>query len=202
MLVRQFKSHDPPTRKRSSKTAEEHAKDLARPPVYHQLLKPEFVERFDEIVVIGDVHGCYHEMIELINQVEASKPNSSTKILKIFVGDLINKGPMNLEVIDYMMAHRDDCISVGVFSDCSLFVSYLDSSNYFAFHLTNQVRGNHEEISIKISMVVRSNGKLKKNMAKYEWARELTDEQLNFLIQLPYTIRFNVTSNQTAIIGK
>ena len=68
--------------------------------------------------------------------------------------------------------------------------------------LSIQVRGNHEEISIKISMVVRSNGKLKKKMAKYEWARELTDEQLNFLIQLPYTIRFNVTSNQTAIIGK
>ena len=51
-------------------------------------------------------------------------------------------------------------------------------------------------------MVVRSNGKLKKNMAKYEWAKELTDEQLNFLIQLPYTIRFNVTSNQTVIIGR
>lgn len=51
-------------------------------------------------------------------------------------------------------------------------------------------------------MVVRSNGKLKKKMSKYEWAKALTDDQLNFLIQLPYTIRFNVTTNQTAIIGK
>ena len=112
MLVRQFKSHES-TRKHSSKTAEEHAKDLARPPVYHQLLKPEFVDRFDEIVVVGDVHGCYDEMIELIEQVEASKSRSDARILKIFVGDLVNKGPKNLEVIDYMMAHREDCISVG-----------------------------------------------------------------------------------------
>lgn len=114
MLIRQFKTHES-TRKRSSKTAEEYSKDLARPPVYHQQLKPEFVERFDEIVVIGDVHGCYDEMLELINQVEATKPASSGKILKIFVGDLINKGPKNLEVIDYMMSHRDDCISVSIF---------------------------------------------------------------------------------------
>lgn len=119
MLIRQFKSHES-TRKRSSKTAEEYSKDLARPPVYHQQLKPEFVDRFDEIVVIGDVHGCYDEMIELIGQVEASKQKSNTRILKIFVGDLINKGPKNLEMIDYMMAHRDDCISVGIFWSRSL----------------------------------------------------------------------------------
>ena len=63
------------------------------------------------------------------------------------------------------------------------------------------MRGNHEEIAIKISMVQRNGGKMKKSMHKYEWAKGLTDSQLNYLTQLPYTISLNASSNETSIIG-
>lgn len=115
MLIKQFKSYELSKNNQSSETAEDHSNHLARPPIYHQVLETKFIDRFDEIVVIGDVHGCYDEMIELINQIESTKPNQTTKILKIFVGDLINKGRKNIEVINYMMSHLDDCLSVGIF---------------------------------------------------------------------------------------
>lgn len=108
MLIKQFR----PETKHSPKSEDHsmYSKYLTRPPVYHQVLDNDFIDRFDEIFIIGDVHACYDEMIEIIDQIESSKADSSTKILKIFVGDLINKGPKNIEVINYMMAHRDDCL--------------------------------------------------------------------------------------------
>jgi len=172
MIIKRFSNQDV-QHKHSSKKSEEHSKYLTRPSIYHKVLDDEFVNSFDEIFIIGDVHACYDEMIEIINQIESTKESPSTKILKIFVGDLINKGPKNVEVIDYMMSHQEDCLSV---------------------------RGNHEEIAIKIAFVERNGGKLKKSMAKYKWAKDLTDTQLNYMTELPYTISLNTSSNETAII--
>lgn len=51
-------------------------------------------------------------------------------------------------------------------------------------------------------MVERNGGKLKKSMSKYKWAKELSEDQLNYLIKLPYTITLNATPTETAIIGE
>jgi hypothetical protein len=40
-------------------------------------------------IIIGDVHGCYHELAMLLREVDAN-PQSDRLI---FLGDLINKGP-------------------------------------------------------------------------------------------------------------
>lgn len=45
-------------------------------------------------LVIGDVHGCYDELIELISQVP-----TDTEI--IIVGDLIDRGPDSQKVVQY-----------------------------------------------------------------------------------------------------
>ena len=42
-----------------------------------------------KLLIIGDVHGCYDELVELLDQNNARDPN----ICVIFVGDLMNKGP-------------------------------------------------------------------------------------------------------------
>ena len=47
-----------------------------------------------KIVIIGDVHGCVHELQKLLDQCDAN--NNTTVIL---VGDLVNKGPYSAEVI-------------------------------------------------------------------------------------------------------
>lgn len=47
-------------------------------------------------LVIGDIHGCYDELLRLL---ETAKIRSHDQI--IAVGDLITKGPKNREVLDF-----------------------------------------------------------------------------------------------------
>jgi predicted phosphodiesterase len=49
-------------------------------------------------IVIGDVHGCYAELMDLLDRVG---PSRTDKIY--FAGDLIVKGPENQEVLDFLM---------------------------------------------------------------------------------------------------
>ncbi|GIX67665.1 metallophos domain-containing protein [Caerostris extrusa] len=77
-----------------------------RPSVPHKTLDEDYLNKFNEIVIIGDQHGCYDEEQLLINN---HKLNDT--VLKIFTGDISRKGPKNLEVIRYVKSCKS-CISV------------------------------------------------------------------------------------------
>jgi serine/threonine protein phosphatase 1 len=49
-------------------------------------------------IVVGDIHGCYDELIELLE-----KANISDKDRVVSVGDLVTKGPKNREVLQLFM---------------------------------------------------------------------------------------------------
>lgn len=49
------------------------------------------------VFVIGDIHGCYEELQELLDQI--SPTNTDTLV---FIGDLIHKGPQSKEVLEYI----------------------------------------------------------------------------------------------------
>ena len=51
--------------------------------------------------VIGDVHGCYDEMIALLNKIENQDPEA----IIYFVGDFIDRGPKVWEVLEWAMEH-------------------------------------------------------------------------------------------------
>lgn len=55
------------------------------------------------IIVIGDLHGCYDEALELLDKVAAT---SSDRV--IFAGDLIDRGPKRRECVELAMKH--ECI--------------------------------------------------------------------------------------------
>lgn len=135
-----------------------HILDIPFPHTLHKRLEADFIDQFEEVLVIGDVHGCYDEMLKLIRSVNEGEYMNS-KILKVFVGDLVNKGPKSKQVVDYMMAHETDCLSV---------------------------RGNHDETVIKQYLMYKSDptALLEKNA----WMKELTDPEITYLISLPYTI--------------
>ena len=88
------------------------------PPKNIQVLSEEDIGGRD-LLIVGDVHGCYDELKELVDTNDINNENTCI----IFVGDLVNKGPMSFEVIEYVM----------------------DNSWY-------SVRGNHDEISLKEQM--------------------------------------------------
>lgn len=51
--------------------------------------------------VIGDVHGCLHQLLPLLAKIE--KDAEGEKYQLIFVGDYIDRGPQSKEVIDLVM---------------------------------------------------------------------------------------------------
>lgn len=48
-------------------------------------------------IIIGDVHGCLSELIELIEQLEVTN-----KDRLVFLGDLIDRGPHSVETVRYV----------------------------------------------------------------------------------------------------
>jgi serine/threonine protein phosphatase 1 len=50
-------------------------------------------------IVVGDIHGCYDELMDLLDQLSVG---SSDRIVS--VGDLITKGPKNREVLELFMS--------------------------------------------------------------------------------------------------
>ncbi len=53
--------------------------------------------------VIGDVHGCFHTLQNLIKKLPK-------KADLIFVGDLCDRGKYSKEVIDFVMSNNYRCI--------------------------------------------------------------------------------------------
>ena len=53
------------------------------------------------IIAIGDIHGCYQELDELLQRVAPTKEDRL-----IFLGDLVNRGPDSCKVIDLARQHR------------------------------------------------------------------------------------------------
>ena len=51
--------------------------------------------------IIGDVHGCYDELIELLNTINPSPQDDV-----YYIGDLINKGPKSIEVLEHVLASK------------------------------------------------------------------------------------------------
>jgi len=66
------------------------------------------------VYAIGDVHGCLNELKALIKKIDAHEktaPSPSHKI--IFLGDYVDRGPANCEVIDFMCSlskSNRDCV--------------------------------------------------------------------------------------------
>lgn len=52
-------------------------------------------------IVVGDIHGCYDELTELLDKAGLEK-----KDRVISVGDLITKGPKNREVLELFMTDK------------------------------------------------------------------------------------------------
>ena len=51
--------------------------------------------------VIGDVHGCYTELMSLLDKIESQDAEAQI----IFVGDWVDRGSEQKQVLDWMMEH-------------------------------------------------------------------------------------------------
>uniref|UniRef100_G3MKH6 Calcineurin-like phosphoesterase domain-containing protein n=2 Tax=Amblyomma TaxID=6942 RepID=G3MKH6_AMBMU len=132
-----------------------HPLGLPMPPLIHKTLTPEYIESFKQVFVIGDVHGCYEELMDLLAVAKVKEKHT----LKLFVGDLVNKGPKSEEVLDYLISDRASC---------------------------HAVRGNHDEVVLKEYYASRS---LTYALSpENTWINRLTARHVRYLEQLPYTL--------------
>ncbi len=68
--------------------------------------------------VIGDIHGCFDQFIDLLNKINYKKDEDQI----ILVGDLVNRGPDSLSVLNYCMA---DSNITTVLGNHDLYLLYL-----------------------------------------------------------------------------
>ncbi len=60
-------------------------------PAYKKILK-----KYTRTIVVGDIHGCYKELVKLLTAVQFSDQD-----LLISVGDLVDRGPASLDVLKF-----------------------------------------------------------------------------------------------------
>lgn len=119
-----------------------------------------------KILIIGDVHGCYDEMM-LLHQTAVQQHNDGCEFAHvILVGDLVNKGPQSLAVLRHVQQHHQQ-------------------------HHWWAVRGNHDQGALRAALLEPANHNPKPSDQKYAWMEgdTLTDADVEFLSKLPYTLR-------------
>jgi hypothetical protein len=107
---------------------------------------------------VGDVHGCLDELKALVTKASMLHNDQKEFAAVILVGDLCNKGPYSAEMIQYVRSRR--------------------KRNWFS------VRGNHDNAALAAALgdVHRQAKK------KYDWVHSLSDEDVEWMSNLPYTI--------------
>ncbi|XP_078679683.1 bis(5'-nucleosyl)-tetraphosphatase PrpE [asymmetrical]-like isoform X1 [Branchiostoma floridae x Branchiostoma belcheri] len=71
---------------------------LSRVPKVRHMVLDESIVGGKRVFLVGDVHGCYDEMMELLHKADAMREDT----VVIFVGDMVNKGPKSWEVLDFL----------------------------------------------------------------------------------------------------
>ncbi|KAH9524295.1 hypothetical protein Btru_054071 [Bulinus truncatus] len=112
------------------------------------------------VLIIGDVHGCFDELQDLIAQ--AQNRIDSSDLFIIFVGDMLNKGPKNHEVLTLVR-------------------------ELTAKGSATAVKGNHEESLLREyrSMNQDKNYKLSR---KYQYLSKFSADDFRYLQNLPYSL--------------
>mmetsp|Transcript_22596 Transcript_22596/g.62419 ORF Transcript_22596/g.62419 Transcript_22596/m.62419 type:complete len:416 (-) Transcript_22596:614-1861(-) len=64
------------------------------PDTVHRLVRTSELKK-GRFIIVGDVHGCNTELLELLKEIKYEKGHDNL----FFVGDLVNKGPQSVEVI-------------------------------------------------------------------------------------------------------
>lgn len=111
-------------------------------------------------IIIGDVHGCFEELQLLLQGLNFDKEIDKV----IFVGDLVGKGPLTQQVVQY-------AIDIGAIS----------------------VRGNHEDVLIRYyqSQILKNENIPTPSLkdSYIEIADSLTPDQWKYLLDMPLYYR-------------
>ncbi|ETI45137.1 hypothetical protein F441_10147 [Phytophthora nicotianae CJ01A1] len=126
--------------------------DVALPAVVHHVA--DDVAASTRLILIGDVHGCFNELQLLLDACNFSPQNDRL----MFVGDLVNKGTKNLDVVRFVRDSGSLC-----------------------------VRGNHDDAALSAFYQWVRGGRVP-GSAKYPYVEQFQPEDVEFLEQLPFSV--------------
>jgi len=64
-------------------------------------------EKYDRIVAVGDLHGCYSPLVGLMDKISVTDDD-----LIIFIGDYIDRGPESKRVVDELIGMRQSPVDI------------------------------------------------------------------------------------------
>jgi len=131
--------------------------------MHHTVSAEEIGDR--RVLIIGDVHGCLEELQELIDSQQVTCDNT----VIIFCGDIVNKGPHNLETLRYVR-------QLG---------AYVVRGNHDD-HVLEQIQFLKQDLLPGQAVPPRAS--ILHNRPYTAWMRELLQDDVDYLSQLPYTI--------------
>lgn len=121
---------------------------------------------YEKFIIIGDIHGCYQELMLLLEKVNYNIKDEKTAL--VFVGDLIDKGPEPKKVFDYVIENKN---------------AYFVMGNH-EFKLLRYLRGNNVSINHGLDKTIEDFN-LFDISKEHSKAMRYTLESVPFLIKLP-----------------
>ncbi len=120
----------------------------------------------DRIIIYGDIHGCLDEFIALRKKVN---PNSND--VEICVGDILTRGPKDLEVLQYVMQEN-----------------------------ISSIRGNNDDVFLRFRYESYEdiNHSPKSYQKAYNTLQRMTSKEFSFIEKMPF---FHKINNLTIIHG-
>ena len=119
------------------------------------------------LVFIGDVHGCRKELEALLEKVHFDARTDTISC----VGDIVNKGPDSLGVIDLLRKHKAYCVR-GNHEDRLLLYA-----------------GHAKDTSLRREKKTAGTKSTSKHHDEKKLARELSHEQISYLRSFPLVLR-------------
>lgn len=117
----------------------------------------------DDLVVIGDVHGCVRELRDLLYRVTPGR-----NVTVAFTGDLVDRGPDSAGVVSMVRGMGAYCV--------------------LGNHEEKHIRYRRHEAQKKIERFYRNPMKASPSFMKVH--QTLSDKQIDWLSRLPAAIRF------------
>lgn len=115
-----------------------------------------------KVDIIGDIHGCYEELLELLEVLGYKNKGSQwvhpDKRKLVFIGDLMDRGPSSLKVIElvYQLVTKDKIANYIPGNHCDKLYRYFLGNNVKIQHGLETTVEEYEALNKKEQVAIRN----------------------------------------------
>ena len=115
-----------------------------------------------KVDIIGDIHGCFEELLELLDVLGYKNKGSQwvhpDKRKLVFIGDLMDRGPSSLKVIElvYQFVTKDKIAKYIPGNHCDKLYRYFQGNNVKIQHGLETTVEEYEALNTKEQVAIRN----------------------------------------------